>query len=411
MSFSIKNSSTFKLSPDKDLLDEQKELKTVVEKFLINNKAKNHGCFIIHGDADTGESVFLNRLLLDLQTYARQNKQHPLFGSDNYLLVNHPEMLKAYRNATESVALLKKKDYERPTTFINRMHKTGQKADIVLVDEAHLLLTSPDRYNHFAQDNHLEEILNLARLVVVIFDEKQALKAKSWWDINVLEKVVGNDSFDTYRLTKQFRMNTSMVHQTWIEQFCQGNVLPLPKVQESGFTLKIFSDAQEMYEQVKNHNQHDGLSRMLATYDYPYRLDGNDYFIEEGRFKLRWDRAKPQAKDPWAERPDTIEEVGSVYTIQGFDLNYVGLILGPSVTWDPIAQRLLIDPSQYEDKAAFNGLGQRDNAEQIKRQIMLNSINVLMTRAINGLYIYAHDPLLRDHLLSLQSCSFKAIID
>ncbi|OAZ62963.1 hypothetical protein SRCM100623_02596 [Acetobacter pasteurianus] len=34
---------------------------------------------------------------------------------------------------------------------------------------------------------------------------------------------------------------------------------------------------------------------------------------------------------------------------------------------------------------------------------MLNAINVLMTRAVRGLYLYAHDPALRKKLLQEQS--------
>lgn len=33
----------------------------------------------------------------------------------------------------------------------------------------------------------------------------------------------------------------------------------------------------------------------------------------------------------WAEQEHTINEVGSTYTIQGFDFNYAGLIIRPSV--------------------------------------------------------------------------------
>ncbi|AEX77669.1 DNA/RNA helicase domain-containing protein [Corynebacterium diphtheriae] len=35
----------------------------------------------------------------------------------------------------------------------------------------------------------------------------------------------------------------------------------------------------------------------------------------------------------WAEKPHTINEVGSIFTIQGFDLNYAGVIIGPSVQY------------------------------------------------------------------------------
>ena len=398
MSFLEQNRSIFKLSPDKCLHDEQQQLKNKLEEFLCLNRAEEHGCFIIYGDAGTGKSVFLNRVFMDLQHYARADKQHPLYGLNNALLVNHPEMLKAYKNAAEKIPTLKKKDYERPTTFINQYHKAGKVADIVLVDEAHLLLTGPDRYNHFFQDNHLEELMKLARLVVLVFDEKQVLKAKSLWDSAMLNHLLQAYPVETFTLKRQFRMNVAPEHADWITQFCQGNLQPIP-LASAQFELMPYDDAQKMYEDIQEHNQYRGLSRMLSTYDYPYRLDGKDYFIVEGRFCLRWDRAKPQAKDPWAEREDTIEEVGSVYTIQGFDLNYVGLILGPSVSWDEATQRIVLQPEKYEDKAAFNGLGGKDNAQHLKQNLMWNSINVLMTRAINGLYIYAHDPILRKKLM------------
>ena len=32
-------------------------------------------------------------------------------------------------------------------------------------------------------------------------------------------------------------------------------------------------------------------------------------------------------------KPHTINEVGSTFSIQGFDLNYVGVIIGPSVVY------------------------------------------------------------------------------
>ena len=375
MSFLEQNSSIFKLSPDKPLYAEQQDLKNKLEAFLCSNKDKKHACFIIYGDAGTGKSVFLNRVFMELQGHARVDRQHPLFGLSNALLVNHPEMLKAYKNAAESIPTLKKKDYERPTTFINQHH----------------------RYNHFFQDNHLEEIMQIARLVVLVFDEKQVLKAKSCWEQKTLNELLQDFPVETFTLQRQFRMNVAKQHAEWIEYFCQGKLRPIPQSTEQ-FELCPYTDAQQMYDDIQQHNQYRGLSRMLATYDYPYRLDGNDYFIVEGDFCLRWDRAKPHAKDPWAEREDTIEEVGSVYTIQGFDLNYVGLILGPSVTWDEASQQIVLHPDKYEDKAAFNGLGSRDDADEIKQRLMWNSINVLMTRAINGLYIYAHDPILRQKL-------------
>ncbi|MDX5628938.1 MULTISPECIES: DUF2075 domain-containing protein [unclassified Brenneria] len=401
------NQASFKLSPEKALSGEQNALKRNIEDFLNTHRHDRHAFFVIHGEAGTGKSVLLNAIFRDIQTHARLQPRHPLYGSENYLLVNHPEMLKAYKNATDNQPSLRKKDYERPTTFINRMDKRGAIADIVLVDEAHLLLTRRDSYNHFFYDNHLDEIIRLARIVVLVFDERQVLKFKSLWSESQLSRMMNQWPHDVYVLQHQFRMRADAAVQRWIRAFCQRKLQPLPSSAVAGgksdFEIRIFDDAQAMYDAVKEKNAASGLSRMLSTYDYPYRLDGQDYFIAEGRFRLRWDRSKPSERLPWAEREDTIDEVGSVYTVQGFDLNYVGLILGPSVAWDAQRKEIVLDPARYEDSAAFQGKARIDNSEAVKERIMLNAINVLMTRAIHGLYLYAHDEKLRTVLMSLQN--------
>ena len=37
----------------------------------------------------------------------------------------------------------------------------------------------------------------------------------------------------------------------------------------------------------------------------------------------------------WAEQPQTINEVGSTFTIQGFDLNYAGVSISPNFCFVP----------------------------------------------------------------------------
>ena len=76
---------------------------------------------------------------------------------------------------------LKGKNFAKPTSLINMLQKEGKKADIIFVDEAHLLLTKPDTYNGFHGNNHLEEFLKLAKVVVIIYDQDQVLKLKSLW--------------------------------------------------------------------------------------------------------------------------------------------------------------------------------------------------------------------------------------
>lgn len=354
---------------------------------------------LIEGDAGCGKSLVLNALFSQLQQAARDMKMTSVLrGTRNYLLVNHPEMLKLYKDSARQNRWLRQKDFERPTTFINASHKQQKQANILLVDEAHLLLTRPDPYNHFRQDNHLSELLGLAQVLILVYDPQQVIKFKSFWDADRLDTLLHGYDVTRLVLSQQFRMQANDDVLAWVKGITHKQILPLPAKQDYDF--RIFTDAATMYQELLRKNARHGMGRILATYDYPYRLDGKDYFITEGRFSLRWDRAKPAETLSWAQRDDTVEEVGSVYTIQGFDLNYAAVIIGPSFQYDPVHDCMTIDVGRYEDKAAFQGMKDVGDRQQAKEAVMLHALNVLLTRGRLGLYVYISDPALRERILS-----------
>ncbi|MEK1966126.1 DUF2075 domain-containing protein [Latilactobacillus sakei] len=400
------NSALYKLTrPANQLTTEQQQLKTAIIQFCEQNRDADHATFLIQGAAGTGKSVILNSVFSTLQELARKTPTSPLYQTNNKLLVNHPEMLKLYQNNVQPTNALLKKDFQRPTTFINQASKQETRADIVLVDEAHLLLTHSDPYNHFRQDNQLDEIRKHSRITILIFDEQQVLKVKSYWQQQQLLTKLKTGPYQLAQLHHQFRIQANPSVESWLQAFHKMQIEVLP--QDPHFEFKIFTDAAQLYAAIRQRNQDSGLARLLATYDFPATLnDPHDHYVSAPHFKLRWDRYQPTAKTYWAEREDSIDEVGSVYTIQGFDLNYAGVILGPSIGYDPQQDCLLIKPEYYEDQAAFAGANRFDNPTQIKTQIILNSLYVLMSRARNGLYLYALDPALQKRLLALQTATF-----
>lgn len=239
------------------------------------------------------------------------------------------------------------------------------------------------------------------KCIILVYDEKQSLRCDQFWGEDegaqlkyYLEK---SSKYKVHYLKTQFRMNNSSKEvQEWVRVFStEKKLLPLPKSSEN-FEFKVWDNCQEMYEEILKMNEQYGQSRMLSTYDFPYRIGSKDWFVTStGGFKLRWDRFNPQAKLPWSERPDSIEEVGSVYTIQGFDLNYAGVILGPCVKYDEETDGIKLDPSFYDDRAGFQKRVNIHNHDAVKEKIILNSINVLLTRPVRGLFIHIWDPVLR----------------
>lgn len=153
-----------------------------------------------------------------------------------------------------------------------------------------------------------------------------------------------------------------------------------------------------MYQELKKKNNELGECRIVATADYPSTLDGKKHFVNEGGFHLPWDQYNYD-QTTWAQKPETINEIGSMYTVQGFDLQYVAVIIGPTVTYAGNS-KIKVDPKKYEDREAFKNRHDHDleSLDQIKRELILNSINILLKRGIKGCFIYFHDDKIFENL-------------
>jgi DUF2075 family protein len=117
--------------------------------------------------------------------------------------------------------------------------------------------------------------------------------------------------------------------------------------------------------------------------------------IELDGVSLRWNGTKD-----WISSKNALEEVGSIHTVQGYDLNYAGVIIGGDLRHDAATGQMFVDRSSYFDvKGVENNkqLGRRYNDAEV-RQFVLNIYGVLLTRGIRGTYVYVVDPALRAYL-------------
>ena len=398
----IQNKDIYKLSPYTELSPEQLDIKERIIDYARDNIYKRKKkVFVVQGEAGTGKSVVVSSLFNTIQDM-RKDKTSDLRNTNNYLLVNHGEMIKTYETIAESLPNLTKNRIIRPTSFINQMDKKEEKADVVIVDEAHLLLTQSDPFNAFTYNDHLEEIIKRSKITGIIFDPKQVLKLKSYWNYDALESIKSKYDADVYELTDQFRMLSSYEVTNWIDNFIERkiNALPMP---DKKFDFQIMETPTEIKKVIFEKNARFGLSRLVSTFDYEHKKDGATYIVDSKGVDMPWNTT--DSSFTWAERPETVQEVGSIYTVQGFDLNYVGVIIGPSIDYDFETQQLIIDTSKYKDRGGFTGKGDMtvEEVQEAKEKIILNSLNVPLKRGIHGLYIYAVNNNLRKKLIELQN--------
>lgn len=83
----------------------------------------------------------------------------------------------------------------------------------------------------------------------------------------------------------------------------------------------------------------------------------------------------------WASGPKGISQVGCVYTAQSFEFDYVGVICGSDLRWDPASQDWIGDSGASSDSIVKRS-GDRFT-DLVKR-----TYRVLLTREIRGCYVY-----------------------
>jgi DUF2075 family protein len=153
-----------------------------------------------------------------------------------------------------------------------------------------------------------------------------------------------------------------------------------------------------LYELLAIREKEVGLSRLVAGYAWDWASKKDPYAIDisiDG-LALRWNS---KTKD-WVTSTNAFSEVGSIHTVQGYDLNYAGVIIGPDLRYDPQTEKIMFVRSRYFDKKGKENnptLG-RTYSDMDLRQFVLNIYSVLLTRGIYGTYIYVCDPQLRAYL-------------
>ena len=416
----IKDSAIFKASPLHKLTTEQEIAREwIVNRVMRAMKNDEHGQLIfVDGEAGTGKTVLNSSTFYELYCRAEESEEESDRTISCVLLVNHEEQVNVYKQIAKKLGLIDKYGdsiVSRPTSFINNHSKENQ-VDVAFVDEAHLLWTQGKQ--SYKGTNQLKDILERARVTVVMFDENQVLTTEQYWEKEELDQYRNQAVQDQNHivLSKQLRMNADETVIRWIDAFTkQCKVERVPK-STAQYEIKVFDTPEELDDEItsKAATEDSALSRLIATYDWDYNANKRQkerlskyWEVIIGKWHKPWNREleseltrqeKRQIKAlAWAEQPQTINEVGSTFTIQGFDLNYAGVILGPSVKYRN--GKIVFDPSEScNNKATRKRTLSNGEKKKFGELLLQHEVRVLMTRGVNGLYIYACDEELRKAL-------------
>jgi DUF2075 family protein/DNA replication protein DnaC len=366
------------------MLDEQK---IVYEKVLnfVQKKDTNKKILICEGGPGTGKSVVAINLLSELTSKQK--------------LVKYVSKNSAPRAVFKHHLQEEMKNVDIDNMFSGSGSFIGVPEnyfDVLLVDEAHRLNEKSGMFSHLGE-NQIKEIINAAKVPVFFLDEDQKVSLSDIGDkeeIKKLAKEIGADVYE-YKLEAQFRCKGSDGYIAWLDNSLQIRETSNSTLDGVDYDFRIFDDAQEMFEEIKELNKENNKSRIVAGYCWDWKSDKNKNLndIEIGDFKAKWNLKTDGML--WIVQPNSINEVGCIHTCQGLELDYVGVIVGQ----DLIVRngQVLVDPTKRSGRdTTIKGWKRlmKEKPEETKsklKAIIKNTYRTLMTRGQKGCFVYFVD--------------------
>ena len=104
----------------------------------------------------------------------------------------------------------------------------------------------------------------------------------------------------------------------------------------------------------------------------------------------------------WTGKKDPLQYCASIYGSQGFESDYVGLIWGEDLVW---RGSWTIQPDKIMDGIGGNNSLKKlaITAPERARSMLINRYRIMLSRGMEGTYVYCEDGATLDHLRSILS--------
>jgi len=370
------------------LLDEQLVVYDKVFSCAKNGfHDKQKSVIVIKGGPGTGKSVIAINLMADL--LKQEYNAHYATGSKAFT-----ETLRKIIGTRGSAQF---------KYFNSYIEAEANDIDVLVADESHRIReTSNSRFTPRTRRSdlsQLEELLHASKVLVCFIDDQQVVRPNEIGSSHYVKAFALKNKckYFEYELEAQFRCAGSDAFVNWIN-----NTLGIRRTANviwntnEEFDFKIFNSPSELEKAIRQKVTDGFTGRVTAGFCWPWSMPNQDGTLKDdvviGDYKRPWD-AKPEAKklapgipkaSLWAYDPNGLEQVGCVYTAQGFEFDYVGVIFGKDLIYDP-------------ETAEWKGIKENNADSVVKRSkdkfvdLVKNTYRVLLSRGMKGCYVYFMD--------------------
>lgn len=376
----IKNEAVF------SLLNEQLVAKNLIWSKVRKFKDKK-SVILVHGGPGTGKSLIAMNVLAE----AAQRGRQVFYGCKSKPFI---EGLKKLVGSDGAVL------FSNLYRFLPSKMKENQ-LDLLLIDEAHRIeKTSNHRYTRTEDKTDLpqiDQLIKCAKTSVFFIDDKQNVRSQEIGHSRLIKEAATRHGCDVDEVTllAQYRCMGSNDYLLWLESVLGYTDDNRSLSKNDIFDFRIFESPESMYEELlKRENEKTNSARMVAGFCWTWskNLDADGQLVKDvriGDFAMPWETHGDITRPPkgyvkwyeWAYKPEGFKQVGCIYTAQGFEFDYVGVIVGDDLCPNPDKNRL-----QANIDATFDPT-LRKSADNFERHVK-NIYRTLLTRGMRGCYVY-----------------------
>jgi DUF2075 family protein len=370
------------------LLDEQLVVfDRIVKDAEEGTRNKKKSVVIVQGGPGTGKSVIALKALGDLS--AKGLNTHYVTGS---------------RAFTKTVReIVGTRAGQQIKYFNSYMGAEYNAIDVMLCDESHRIrVTSNSRFTPKKEKSNqpqITELLHASKTAIFFVDDKQIVRPGEIGSSKYIREQAAAAGLNIreYELEAQFRCSGSDAFINWVNTTLdiQRTANVLWNIADP-FEFRIFDSPQSLELAMRRKAEQKTSARLTAGFCWPWSnplKDGtlaNDVVI--GEYARPWnaksDGGRLAAGIPkeslWAYDPNGIDQIGCIYTAQGFEFDYVGVIFGDDLVYDPQLGGWKGNPKKSADSVVKRSAG--DFLGFVK-----NTYRVLLTRGLKGCYVYFMD--------------------
>ena len=341
---------------------------------------------IVKGGPGTGKSVIALKLVGELSG-SGYNTQHATGSrafTGNIQKVVGPRAGKQFRY------------------FNGYVEAQTNEIDVLICDEAHRI--RPNSWSRYrpakkSEKTQVEELIDAAKVSVFLLDDLQVVRPGEVGSCDLIRSaaVARNARVVEFELEAQFRCNGSDGFINWID-----NTLGIRRTANvlwdlnDPFEFRIFNSVGDLDQQIRARHLEGYSSRLVAGFCWPWSDPVEGSLVDDvviGNWSMPWN-AKPDStrlgpgipkSQYWSSDPNGIGQVGCVYTAQGFEFDYCGVIFGRDLRYDPMTGEWVGDKKVSEDTVV-----KRSDPEKFL-DLVKNTYRVLLTRGMKGCYVYFMD--------------------